>query len=71
MTLPPKIELALGYLGGTEARRIREYINQFAGRLQVELDLTASQAQAIKELSRELAEAKQEINRLQGALDRV
>lgn len=33
MTLPPKIELALGYLGGTEATRIREYIAELQEKL--------------------------------------
>lgn len=41
--LPPKIELALGYLGGTEANRIREYIADLQIRL-LKAESNASQA---------------------------
>jgi chromosome segregation ATPase len=45
--LPPKIELALGYLGGTEANRIREYIAD----LQIRLLAAESAAnQALQEM---------------------
>lgn len=47
MTLPPKIELALGYLGGTEANRIREYIANLHTRL---LAAESAASQALQEM---------------------
>lgn len=68
MTLPPKIELALGYLGGTEANRIREYILTLDTEAAT-LRLHASQlADWLGQTRQELAEAKKEISRLQGFL---
>lgn len=61
MGLPPKIELALGYLGGTEATRIREYIE--------DLEQQFRTAESIaKQALRELAKTEREAARLQGFL---
>lgn len=63
MGLPPKIELALGYLGGTEANRIREYIGDLNQQLRTAESIANQSIQ-------QLAEVRREVERLQRAISR-
>lgn len=59
MTLPPKIELALGYLGGTEADRIREYIDTLDQQLRTAESIANQSIQQLAETRQLLADMTQ------------
>lgn len=70
MTLPPKIELALGYLGGTEANRIREYIEELESALSECRASNTSLNETLGEARRQLVETRQKLDQVTTALNK-